>query len=287
MRSVREGLAGMRRAPLLSGLSIAAIGVSLFIVGLFAVAAHNVDLTLSGVEARVEVVAYLREGVDEELVGVAAAEIEAYPEVGSVTYISKVEALFRASKELTEFSDVFSDLEVNPLPASLVIQLNDDSRTPTAAQRVAERLEGYELVEDVRYGREWVDRLFLVRRIVGGGALLLGVGFAIGATLLIGIAIRMAILARRKSIAIMKTVGATEAYIRRPFLIEGLFTGLLGGLLAFLLTWGTYRVIDGSLLPLVWVPLWWVGVGLTGAMLLGMLAAARAVRRELKQIDVF
>ena len=287
MRSVREGLAGIRRAPLLSGLSIAAIGVSLFIVGLFAVAAHNVDLTLSGAEARVEVVAYLGEGADEELVGMAAAEIEAYPEVEAVTYISKVEALFQASRELTEFSDVFSDLEVNPLPASLVIQLAERSRTPAAAERVAERLEGYELVDEVRYGREWVDRLFLVRRIVGGGALLLGAGFAIGATLLIGIAIRMAILARRKGIAVMKTVGATEAYIRRPFLIEGLFTGLLGGLLALLLTWGTYRVIDGSLLPIVWVPSWWVGVGLAGAMLLGMLAATRAVRRELKQIDVF
>ena len=80
---------------------------------------------------------------------------------------------------------------------------------------------------------------------------------------------------------------ATEAYIRRPFMIEGLFTGLLGGLLALLVTWATYRVIDGSLLPLVWVPLWWVGVGLSGATLLGMLAAARAVRRELKKIDVF
>ena len=222
MRAVREGLAGIRRAPLLSGLSIAAIGVSLFIVGLFAVAAHNVDLTLSGVEARVEVVAYLREGADDELVGLASAEIEAYPEVESVTYISKVEALFQASQELTEFSDVFSDLEVNPLPASLVLHLTEDSRTPAAAQRVAERLEGYELVEDVRYGREWVDRLFLVRRIVGGGALLLGVGFAIGAILLIGIAIRMAILARREGIVIMKTFGATEAFIRSPFLTEGL-----------------------------------------------------------------
>jgi len=287
MRSLREAVAGMRRAPLLSGLSIASIGVSLFIVGLFGVAGHNVDRALSGAESRVEIVAYLYEGVDEELVGLAGAEVEGYPEVESVIYISKVEALFRASRELTEFSDVFSDLEVNPLPASLVVRLGESSRTPTDAERVATRLGGYEFVEEVRYGREWVDRLHQVRRIVGGGALLLGASFALGAVLLIGIAVRMAILARRDGIAIMKTVGATEAYIRRPFLAEGLFTGLLGGAVALLLTWGAYRTIDATLLPLEWVPAWWVGAGLLGAALLGMLSATRAVRRELKKIDVF
>lgn len=287
MRSVREALAGFGRAPLLGGLSIGAIGVSLFIVGLFAVAGHNVDRALSGVESRVEVVAYLFDDVDEELVGLAAAEIEAYPEVAGITYVSKVEALYRASQELTEFSDVFSDLEVNPLPASLVVQLAAGSRTPRAAERVAERIEGYDFVEEVRYGREWVDRLYRLRRIVGGGALLLGGSFAIGAVLLIGIAVRMAILARRREIAIMKTVGATESYIRRPFIVEGLLTGLLGGLLAGLLTWGAYRVVNRTLLPLEWVPDWWVAAGLLFAALLGMVAAARAVRRELRMIDVY
>lgn len=287
MRSVREALAGFGRAPLLGGLSVAAIGVSLLIVGLFAVAGHNVDRALSGVESRVEVVAYLRDDVDEELVGLATAEIEAYPEVAGVTYVSKVEALYRASQEMTEFSDVFSDLEVNPLPASLVVQLASDSRTPDAAERVAERVEGYDFVEEVRYGREWVDRLYRLRRIVGGGALLLGGSFAIGAVLLIGIAVRMAVLARRREISIMKTVGATEAYIRRPFLVEGLFTGLLGGLLATALTYGAYRIVDRTLLPLEWVPEWWMAVGLLFAALLGMLAAARAVRRELRNIDVY
>lgn len=287
MRSVREALTGFGRAPLLGGLSIGAIGVSLLIVGLFAVAGHNVERALAGVESRVEVVAYLRDAVDEELVGLAAAEIRAYPEVDDVTYVSKVEALYRASQELTEFSDVFSDLEVNPLPASLVIRLAGDSRSPDAAERVAQRVEGYDFVDEVRYGREWVDRLHRLRRIVGGGALLLGGSFAVGAVLLIGIAVRMAILARRREIAIMKTVGATEAYIRRPFLVEGLLTGLLGGTVAGLLTWAAYRVVDRTLLPLEWVPEWWVAAGLVFAGLLGMLAAARAVRRELRQIDVY
>lgn len=287
MRSVREAVAGFGRAPLLGGLSVAAIAVSLLIVGLFAVAGHNVDQALSGVESRVEIVAYLDDAADEELVGLAAAEIDRYPEVAEVTYVSKVEALYRASRELTEFSDVFSDLEVNPLPASLVIALAEGSRSPDAAGRVAERVAGYDFVEEVRYGQEWVARLHRLRRIVGGGALLLGGAFAVGAVLLIGIAVRMAILARRREIAIMKTVGATESYIRRPFLVEGLLTGLLGGALAAGLTYGAYRVVNGSLLPLAWIPGWWIAVGLAFAGLLGMLAASRALGRELRKIDVF
>lgn len=287
MRSLREAVAGFGRAPLLGGLSMAAIAVSLFIVGLFAVAGHNIDRALVDVEARVEVVAYLADGVDDELASVASAEIEGYPEVAEVEYVSKVVALHRASEELSEFSDVFSDLEVNPLPASLVVRLAEDSRNPDGAARVAERLEGYEFVDEVRYGQEWVDRLFRLRRIAGGGALLLGVSFAVGAILLIGIAVRMAILARRREISIMKTVGATDAYIRRPFLVEGLLTGIAGGALAILLTYVSYRIVDRSLLPLEWVPEWWVATGLVFASLLGMFAAARAVRRELRNIDVF
>jgi cell division transport system permease protein len=286
MRSLREAVTGFGRAPLLGGLSIAAVGVSLFIVGLFAVAGYNIDRALVDVESRVEVVAYLRDDVDEELVGLATAEIEGYPEVANVEYVSKVLALHQASQELTEFSDVFSDLEVNPLPASLVLQLRDGARTPAAAERVAQRVEGYDFVDEVRYGREWVDTIYRLRRIAGGGALFLGGGFAVGAILLIGIAVRMAILARRREISIMKTVGATDAYIRRPFLVEGLFTGLLGGLLAVGLTYVSYRIIDRSLLPLEWVPEWWVALGLAFAVLLGMLAATRAVRRELRFIDV-
>lgn len=287
MRVVREAVAGIRRAPLLSGLSIAAIGLSLLVIGLFSLAAHNIDLSLANVEARVEVVAYLFEGPDDEQVDLARVEIASFPEVEAVTYVSKVEALYNASRELTEFSDVFSDLEVNPLPSSLEVRLAEGHRDPESAANVADRLAGYSFVEEVRYGREWVDRIFTLRRIAGGGALILGITFAVGAVLLIGIAVRMAVLARSHEIGIMKTVGATDAYIRRPFLVEGMFTGLAGGLVAFGLTYAGYAIVDRTFLALAWVPDTWVVLGLGFATLLGMLAAARAVVKELKHIDVY
>jgi cell division transport system permease protein len=287
MRSLRQATQGIRRAPLLSGLSITAIGLSLFIIGLFALTAHNIDEALVGVESRVEVVAYLAEGTSGEVVSVATSEIEGFPEVETVHFVSKVEALYDASRELTEFSDVFSDLEVNPLPASFELGLRDGFRTPEDVERVAERLRGYDFIVEVRYGREWVDKVYALRRIAGGAALALGGSFALGAILLIGIAVRMAVLARSREIAIMQTVGATDSYIRRPFLIEGLLTGLAGGLLALGLTWLVFVSVDRTLLSLSWLPDLWIALGLIGGTLLGMIAAGHAVRKEIRRIEAF
>ncbi|MCL7937024.1 MAG: ABC transporter permease [marine benthic group bacterium] len=285
MRSLREATRGMRRAPLLSGLSIAAIGLSLFIIGLFALTAHNIDEALTDVESRVEVVAYLEEGTPEAIVSIARSEIGGFPEIEEVRFVSKVEALYDASRELTEFSDVFSDLEVNPLPASFELRLREGSRTPEDVERVAERLRGYEFVEEVRYGREWVDKVYALRRIAGGAALALGSAFALGSILLIGTAVRMAVLARSREISIMQTVGATDSFIRRPFLVEGLLTGIAGGILALGLTWLAWWTVNRSLLELQWLPDLWVALGIVLAAALGVLAAGRGVRKEISRIE--
>ncbi|MDT8436619.1 MAG: permease-like cell division protein FtsX [Gemmatimonadota bacterium] len=285
MRSLREALWGIRRAPLLSGLSIGAIGASLSIVGLFGLAAHNIDQALGRLESRVEIVAYLEEGTRDEVVELARTEVGSFPEVESVTHVTKVEALYRASRELTEFSDVFSDLEVNPLPASLEVALREGHRGPDDVAAVAERLRAYGFVEEVRYGQEWVDQVFDLRRVAAAGALALGAAFALGAALLIGIAVRMAVLARRREIAIMRTVGATDAWIRRPFLVEGLLTGVAGGLLALAFTRLAWAVADRTLFTLAWLPESWIAAGLVFAALLGTGAAARAVRREVRRVE--
>ncbi|MDP2479204.1 MAG: permease-like cell division protein FtsX [Candidatus Palauibacterales bacterium] len=282
MRALREAMASLRRAPLLGVLSMTSIGFSLFILGLFGLTAYNIDLALSHVEEQVQVVAYLRDGTGESRVDVARKEVVSFPEVSGVRYISKVEALHDASQELTEFSDVFSNLEVNPLPASLEVSLKPGYRNPDAVRRVAERLRSYDFVDDVRYGRDWVERIFSLRRIAGAASLILGGAFALVAVMLVGTAVRMAILARSEEIAIMQTIGATEGYIRRPYLLEGLMTGLAGGLLAFGLTWGTWRLVDASFLKVSWMPDVWIVAGIAGAALLGMLSAGRAVRKELR-----
>lgn len=282
MRALREALAGFRRAPLLGGLSVISISLSLAILGLFGLVAHNVDLALTEIEERVQVVAYLQDGASTESIDLARQEIRAFPEVSEVRHITKVEALHNASRELPEFSDAFADLEVNPLPASIEVELEPDHRTPRDAGTVADRLRSYSFVSEVRYGQGWVERVHSLRRVAGGAAAILGGGFAVAAVLLIVTAVRMSIVARRDAIFIMQSVGATDGYIRRPFLLEGLLTGLAGGLLALLLTGGVYWILDRVLFSVAWLPDLWVAAGVCGGGLLGMLAAALAVRKEIR-----
>lgn len=237
---LREALNVFRRAPALSILSITTIAFSLYVVGLFGLVALNLREALRGVEQRVEVVAYLLRGTPPEAIAQASEDIAAFPEVQRVTFVSEDEALTRARAELVEFRDAYRDLTVNPLPASLEIQLKDGSRDAAHAQLVAERLRGIGFIDDVRYGREWVEKLDRLRNIGGLVGMSIGLAFAAVAVVIIGVTIRITVLQRAREIAIMRLVGATRGFIRGPFLLEGALKGMLGGILAVIMCYASY-----------------------------------------------
>lgn len=282
--ALREVFAAFRRSPVLTGLSAGMIALSLFIVGLFGIAAHNIAKVLDQIEERVEIVAYLRDDAPADAIELAVAEISAFPEVGEVILISREMALETAKQQLVEFRSIFGDLDVNPLPASIDLRLKPGNRTPEVAQRVANRILGYPFVEDVQYGRDWVEKIYLLRRIAGAAATVIGGAFAVVSALIIGTAIRMAIFARRDEIAIMRLVGATDAFVRAPFLLEGLFTGLLGAGLALSLTYTAYKLLFRTVFPLAWLPNHWVLAGLAAGGVMGLLASSVAVRRHLRDV---
>jgi cell division transport system permease protein len=237
---LREALNVFRRAPALSILSITTIAFSLYVVGLFGLVALNLREALRGVEQRVEVVAYLLRGTPPESIAQASEDIAAFPEVQRVNFVSEDEALTRARAELVEFRDAYRDLTVNPLPASLEIQLKEGSRDAVHAQQVAERLRGIGFIDDVRYGREWVEKLDRLRNIGGLVGMSIGLAFAAVAVVIIGVTIRITVLQRAREIAIMRLVGATRGFIRGPFLLEGALKGLLGGILAVAMCFASY-----------------------------------------------
>jgi cell division transport system permease protein len=211
----------------------------------------------------------------------AASDISRYPEVLKVDLVTREMALERARKELGEFKDVF---ENEFLPASLDVKLKEGHRDPATVKRVAERVKTNSIVDDVRYGEEWIEKLYRLRNVAGIAGIVLGLVFAVVSVIIIGATIRMAVLARAKEISIMRLVGATDGYIRRPFLVEGFAKGVMGGLLALVLTWIAQTLINKYVIHTVYFDARVALLGLLFGALIGLLGSAVSVGRHLRQV---
>lgn len=282
--ALREALSAFRRTPLLVALSVIAIAFALFVIGLFGLTAFNIRRAIEKVEEKVEIVAYLTDATSEAQVTAAQQEVQALPQVAAVRYVTKTEALATAMAEMDEFKDVFSDLENNPLPASLEVSLKAGNRSPAEVDRIAKRIQAYPFVEDVRYGRDWLNTIFLLRRIAAGVAMVIGGAFAVVAAIVIATAVRITVFARREEISIMRLVGATDGFVQRPFLLEGLASGLLGGILAAVLTWTTYKLLGSTMFSVEWLPSEWIVLTVLAGTAFGLLSSLIAVRRHLAQV---
>jgi cell division transport system permease protein len=271
----------------LSTLSITTIAFSLFAVGLFGLVAINMRQALRGLETRVEIVAFILNGTPLETITLAADDISTFPEVFTVGYVNEDSALALAQVELEEFRDAYRDLEVNPLPASLEIRMKEGHRDAQSVAAVAERLQGFGFIDDVRFGREWIERLDRLRNVAGLVGLMIGLAFAIVAVIIIGTTIRMTVLQRAREIAIMRLVGATNGFIRGPFLLEGAIKGLLGGLLSVLLIYAGYLLFGRNtplLSGLVFFETPHLLLGILFGIALGLGASLVSVGRHLRNV---
>lgn len=281
MRAFREALLAFRRAPLLSLLGVITIAVSLFALGLFSLVALNLRNALQQVEERVEIRAFVTDGTPVEAIAAAMGDVAAFPEVARVQLVSQEEALARARAELGEFSDVF---ESGFLPASMEVRLKTGFRDPSTVKAVAARVATYDFVDDVRYGEEWVAKLYRIRNVATVAGISLGLAFAAVAVIIIGATIRMAVLARAREISIMRVVGATDGFIRRPFLIEGFVKGVLGGVLALFLTWFASKLIDRYFIQTIFFEPGYAVAGILGGALIGLAGSAYSVGRHLRGV---
>jgi cell division transport system permease protein len=279
--ALRETMIGFRRAPMLSALSITTIAFSLFAFGLFSLVAVNIRKTLRDVESRVEIRAFLAVGTAVAVVSAAMGDIGAFPEVSRVEYVSPDSALARARAELGEFKDVF---ESAFLPASIDVRLREGHRDPATVRAIADRIKSLEFVDDVRYGEDWVDKLYKIRNVATAAGVILGLAFASVSVIIIGATIRMAVMARAREISIMRLVGATDAFIRRPFLIEGFLKGVLGGAVALALTWFASMVISRNFIQTEFFSRSLASLGLIGGAVIGVLGSSLSVGRHLRKI---
>lgn len=279
--TIREALLDFRRAPLLSALTILMIAFSLFAFGLFGLVALNVGGALAQVEERVEIRAFILDGTPVEAVAAAMGDIAAFPEVLRVDQITPEQALEKARKDMDEFEDVF---DAAFLPASLEIRLKPGFSDPTTIQTVTARVQNYDFVDEVRYGQEWVEQLYDIRNLATITGIILGIAFATVSVIIIGATIRMAVLARAREISIMRLVGATDGFVRRPFLLEGFMKGLAGGIVALVLTWLAHGLVSTYLIKTEFFGEGIAAAGVLFGGLIGLAGSALSVGRHLGRV---
>ena len=280
--ALREALLAFKRSPLLSVLGVTTIAFSLFAFGLFSLVALNIRSALRTVEERVEVRAFLVDNTPTDTIAAMMEELGKRPDVLRVEYLDKEQALARAREELGEFKDVF---EAGFLPASLEVRLREGFRDPRSVLVVADFVRTLPFVEDVRYGADWIEKLHRIRNIAAATGVVLGIAFAAVAIIIISASIRMTVLARAREISIMRLVGATDAFVRRPFLVDGFTKGVLGGLLALAFTWGAHTVVSRNFLETNFFPPLLMAVGVVAGAALGTGVSSLSVRRHLKRLQ--
>jgi len=282
MLAFRDALTAFRRSPLLSALSVTTIAFSLFAFGLFGLVWLNIRSSLLKVEERVEIRAFIVDGADVEAIALAANEFSKYPEVLRADIVTQEQALARARTELGEFKDVF---EAGFLPASIDVRLREGYRDPRTVKRIAQQIQRSDIVDDIRFGEEWLTQLYKLRNIAGVTGFALSLAFAAVAVIIIGATIRMTVMARSKEISVMRLVGATDAFIRRPFLIEGFAKGVMGGVLALILTWIAMMAIQRYLsFDTVFFDARVAALGVLSGAVIGTCGSAFSVGRHLRRI---
>jgi cell division transport system permease protein len=230
--TVREGVLNLRRAPILSFTSIAVMGLSLFVLGIFLLITVNLRSAIVAVQKQVEVVVFLGENVRDEEMQSLDAFLREHPAVLEARFLGRDEALASFRAELQEREYLLEALEANPLPDTFEIALYDDWKTTDRMATFAEQVGGMAGVEEVKYGREWVGRLNRVIVLLVLVDLFLGSVVALSSLLVVANTVKLTLIARREMIELMKMVGATAGVIRRPFVIEGVLQGGLAALFA-------------------------------------------------------
>jgi cell division transport system permease protein len=241
---VREAWDGLLRNPALSLLSAAAIGISLYVLGLFLLLAFNLNRFVEELGRATQVQVYLREDAAPEQIRKLRAEFATDPAIAAARFVSKSEARLRFQRDFPTLRDLPERVGGNPFPASFDLEILDAFRDPEALDRLARSYEKAPGVEEVRYDRGWTERLAGIVGLVQKGGYGIGALLAFAALVTVGATVRLTVLARREEIEIMKLVGATAGFIRGPFMLAAAAQGIAGGTLAVAGLLLTHRLVE-------------------------------------------
>jgi cell division transport system permease protein len=211
--------------------------------GIFFLIFINLQKVAAGLRGKVGMEVYLKENISNAQLESIKKSISSYNEIKKSSYISKEDALSNFRNKLKDKKTILDGLDFNPLPSSFLIELKEDFRGLPSVESMAKRLSALEGVEEVEYGREWIDRFETLMMFLKLGMTAVGGVLAVGLLFIISNTIKLSVYSRLDEIEIMKLVGATNNFIRAPFIIEGIIQGLLGSVVSLISLLIVYKII--------------------------------------------
>lgn len=245
-RHFRESFKSIARNGWMTFASVSAVTVTLLLVGVFLVIMMNLNHIADNVQKDVEIKVYLDNATDEATKTAIGETIKAIPKVETVKFSPKKQELNNLINDLGENGDVFKPFEQdNPLRDAYVVK----TTKPTDVMKVAKQIEKINYVQSVKYGQDYVKKLFSFVNVSRNIGVVLILGLVFTAMFLISNTIKITITARRKEIEIMRLVGATNSFIHWPFFLEGLWLGVLGAIIPVVLIGMLYAQLSDYVTP--------------------------------------
>ncbi len=220
------------------------IGFSLAIFAIFLFVSINLNGFISTWGDKTHVVVYVKDSAapDPEKFG---EELKRIPGVSSFTYISRAAALKELRDELKGHESILEGVDTNLLPASFEIKIGSAYRDSDKVRVLTENIRKLPWADEVQYSQEWVEKFASLVRFIELAALVIGVFLAAATVFIVSNTVRLAVYARRDEIEIMRLIGASDAYVKAPFFIEGVMQGVAGGLISFaVLAVGRHLILD-------------------------------------------
>ncbi|SPD75060.1 putative Cell division protein FtsX [uncultured Desulfobacterium sp.] len=248
---LKQALLNITDNRMLHLISIGTMVVSLSIFGSFLFLFVNINTWIQGWGHKVSISVYIKDGVDEATKNKISSALRSFPNAEIRRFISKEDALKDLKNALGSESGLLDSLSRNPLPASFEMVFDQIEPNQSDPEKIKEEIEKIDGVDEVQYSGEWLKQfedLMDMVRIAGfiiGGLLCLGVIFIVSNT------IRLTIYSRRQEIEIKKLVGATDWFVKTPFLLEGIFQGLFSGAISVLILFSGYLLICTNKLKLL------------------------------------
>lgn len=288
---IREGFNSLQKNKTMSAASIGSVIAALLVIGIFFVIVLNVDYAASKLESQIEMMVYLHDDLSETIVSSMAKDLKTISGVKEVHFVPKAQALKDLNEKWGDNAYLLEGLEGdNPLPDSFKVTLTN----PSYASDVAMSISSMSNIERVVYGKEELEKLLQATYILRISSLIIISILVFISIFIISNTIKLTVYARRKEINIMKFVGATDWFVRGPFLVEGMLLGLMGSFVTALMVGGGYyyssNLIKNQMIGLLSVTLMpfksvmsttiilLVGVGL----LIGIIGSFLSVRKFIK-----